>query len=105
MPIQSNTGGGGGGVITETDPVYTADKPNIALKSELPTNTSDLTNDSNFVSDSDYNHTDNNLTDALVTKINNQSGINTGDQDLSGLATKTELQSVKNLAIAMAVAL
>lgn len=34
---------------TETDPVYTADKPNIALKSELPTTTSQLTNDSGFV--------------------------------------------------------
>lgn len=27
---------GEGGSITETDPVYTADKPNIALKSEIP---------------------------------------------------------------------
>lgn len=35
----------------------------------------------------------------------NLSGTNTGDQDLSNLATKTELQAVKNLAIAMAVAL
>lgn len=34
---------------TETDPIYTADKPNIALKSELPTTTSQLTNDSGFV--------------------------------------------------------
>ena len=35
----------------------------------------------------------------------NLSNTNTGDQDLSGLATKIELQKVKNLAIAMAVAL
>ena len=35
----------------------------------------------------------------------NLSGTNTGDQDLSNLATKVELQAVKNLAIAMAVAL
>lgn len=34
---------------TETDPVYTADKPNLALKSEIPTKTSQLTNDSGFV--------------------------------------------------------
>ena len=32
----------------ETDPVYTADKPNIALKSEIPTKVSSLTNDSNY---------------------------------------------------------
>src|SRR5574344_1445912 len=46
----------------------------------IPTNTSDLTNDSDFVSDADYVHTDNNFTDALLTKVNNQSGVNTGDQ-------------------------
>lgn len=33
--IYKNTGSGGGGVITETDPIYTADKPNIALKTDL----------------------------------------------------------------------
>lgn len=32
----------------ETDPIYTADKPNIALKSEIPTNVSQLNNDKNF---------------------------------------------------------
>src|SRR5574344_1918815 len=46
----------------------------------IPTNTSDLTNDSDFVCDADYVHTDNNFTDALLTKVNNQSGVNTGDQ-------------------------
>lgn len=33
---------------TETDPVYTADKPNLALKSEIPTKVSSLTNDANY---------------------------------------------------------
>lgn len=33
---------------TETDPIYTADKPNIALKSEIPTKVSSLTNDANY---------------------------------------------------------
>ena len=33
---------------TETDPVYTADKPNIALKSEIPTKVSSFTNDANY---------------------------------------------------------
>lgn len=32
----------------EIDPVYTADKPNIALKSEIPTKVSSLTNDANY---------------------------------------------------------
>lgn len=36
----------------------------------IPENTSDLTNDSNFVSDANYVHTDNNFTDALETKLN-----------------------------------
>lgn len=33
---------------TEIDPVYTADKPNIALKSEIPTKVSSLTNDAKY---------------------------------------------------------
>lgn len=64
---------------TETDPIYTADKPNIALKSELfsknyndltnkpaiPTKTSDLTNDSGFINQ--------------VKTINGESIVGTGD--------------------------
>lgn len=38
---------------TETDPIYTADKPNIALKSEIPTNVSSLTNDAGYQTASD----------------------------------------------------
>lgn len=41
------------GSLTETDPIYTSDKPNIALKSEIPTATSDLTNDSGFITSGD----------------------------------------------------
>lgn len=37
------------GIQEETDPKYTADKPNLALKSELPTKVSDLTNDVGFI--------------------------------------------------------
>lgn len=36
---------------------------------DVPTNTSDLTNDSNFVSDANYVHTDNNFTSAEKTKL------------------------------------
>ena len=51
---------------------------NVDIK--VPTKTSDLTNDSDFVSDVDY------ATDKA--RIKNTSGTNTGDQDLSDLQTK-----------------
>lgn len=43
----------------------------FAKKDELPSKTSDLTNDSNFVSDANYTHTDNNYTTADKTKVEN----------------------------------
>lgn len=52
-----------------TSDAYILNKPSI------PTKTSDLTNDSNFVSDASYVHTDNNFTNADVTKL---SGIESG---------------------------
>ena len=52
-----------------TDDAYIKNKPSI------PTATSDLTNDSNFVSDSDYVHTDNNYTSTEKSKL---SGIASG---------------------------
>ena len=42
----------------------------IKNKPSIPASTSDLVNDSNFVSDANYVHTDNNLTNALTTKLN-----------------------------------
>lgn len=41
----------------------------ILNKPTIPTKTSDLTNDSNFVADASYVHTDNNYTDADVSKL------------------------------------
>lgn len=41
-----------------------------AVNITVPTALSDLTNDGNFVTDADYVHTDNNLTDTLLTKLN-----------------------------------
>lgn len=41
-----------------------------AVDVTVPTKTSDLTNDSNFVADASYVHTDNNFTDTLLTKLN-----------------------------------
>ena len=43
----------------------------FAKKTELPSKTSDLTNDSNYVSDASYVHTDNNYTSADKTKVDN----------------------------------
>lgn len=48
--------GEGGGITVETDPLYSADKPKLALKTELPTKLSQLQNDSNFISN--YTETD-----------------------------------------------
>ena len=47
----------------------------LLVKNLIPTATSDLTNDSNFVSDANYTHTDNNYTTAEKTKL---SGITAG---------------------------
>lgn len=46
-----------------------ADKTEIAQKVKLPTKTSELQNDSNFVSDANYVHTDNNYTKEEKTKL------------------------------------
>lgn len=53
----------------------TGDKSTSDLGITIPTATSDLTNDSNFVADASYTHTDNNYTTAEQTKL---SGIETG---------------------------
>lgn len=47
----------------------------FALKTELPTKTSDLTNDSDFITDANYTHTDNNYT---TTEKNKLAGIASG---------------------------
>lgn len=49
--------------------LWTTIKNTFARPSDIPTKTSDLTNDSNFVSDANYVHTDNNFTNALKTKL------------------------------------
>lgn len=46
-----------------------ADKQEIAQKVKVPTKTSELQNDSNFVSDENYIHTDNNFTAAEKEKL------------------------------------
>ena len=80
---------------TETDPVYNADKPNLALKSEIPTipeNVSYFTNDAGYltqVSLDDY---------AKKTDIPDVSNFATKEEipDISGLATNTRVDEVEN---------
>ena len=58
---------------TKTDDLATValsgDYNDLLNKPTIPTKTSDLINDSDFVSDASYVHTDNNFTDALESKL------------------------------------
>jgi hypothetical protein len=47
--LKGSGGGGGGGISAETDPIYTYDKPNIAFKTDIPTQLSTLNNDAGFI--------------------------------------------------------
>lgn len=101
--IDSNLGGGGGSStlaglsdVNLTSPVtndaliydgaewvnsplsavaFSGDYSDLSNAPTIPTKTSDLNNDSDFVSDASYVHTDNNFTNADVTKL---SGIQAG---------------------------
>lgn len=72
--------------LFDNNPMYYFDGTNLIpvstkiandVAADIPTNTSDLTNDSNFVSDASYVHTDNNYT---TTEKNKLSGIAAGAQ-------------------------
>lgn len=78
------------------------EKGNYALKSEIPTKTSQLNNDSNLVEDSNYVHTDNNFTDEDKIKLD---GLNNYDdtsikEEISNIeknkADKTEIPDLTN---------
>ena len=72
---------------TETDPVYASDKPQIALKSEIPTvptNVSSFTNDAGYLTS--YNETDH-IYAQDKERLDDTSWTNTGDQDLSTFLT------------------
>lgn len=64
-----------------------------ADKTEIPTKTSELINDSDFVSDRNYVHTDNNFTDTYKNQINQNtsdiSSLNTNKADKTEIPTKT----------------
>ena len=94
MPIQSNITSGT--IISETDPIYTADKPSIALKTEIP----DISNKL------DKNGDGSNLTGMTKSQVGLANVDNTADLNKPiSISTQIELISVKNLAIAMAVVL
>ncbi len=72
-----------------TKPSYTASEVGALPSSTvIPSKTSDLTNDSNFISDANYNHTDNNYT---TTDKNKLAGLsNYDDTALAGRVTANE---------------
>lgn len=69
--------GEGGGIANETDPLYTADKPKLALKSEIPTNLSELNNDEGFIK----SYTE---TDPLYTADKDKLALKTEIPDITG---------------------
>lgn len=78
------------------------DLASLATKSELPTKTSDLTNDSNFVSDAHYVHTEENFTTVEKTKLNGLHKltilINSIAYDVT-YSVKTTMQGIDGIAI------
>ena len=91
---------GSSGILEETDPIYTAEKSTLALKSELPTKLSQLQNDSKFISS--YTETDptipthvKNITQENITNWNNKSEFSGSYNDLTD---KPTIPSVEGLA-------
>ena len=79
-----------------------SDAANYALAANVPTKLSDLTNDNNTVTDASYTHTDNNLTNALLTKLN---GIEDGAEanDLEVVKVNGVAQTVTGKAVDITV--
>lgn len=73
------------GIVNETDPIYLADKSKLALKTEIPVNLSELNNDTSFA------------TESFVTNKIAEAELSGGDVDLSGYATKDELNAKANV--------
>jgi len=80
-----------------------SDAGNYALKTDLPDSLSDLTNDNNTVTDANYVHTDNNFTNALLSKLN---GIEDGADanDLETVKVNGVAQTVTGKAVDITVA-
>ena len=75
---------------------------NKGINIAVPTSTSDLTNDSNYVSDASYVHTDNNYTTTEKTKL---SGIETGAEvnAISSIKVNGTAQTITNKAVDISV--
>lgn len=69
---------------------------------EVPTKLSELENDNNTVTDKDYIHTDNNFTNALLTKLN---GIEAGAEvnAIAGIKVNDVLQPINNKIVNISV--
>lgn len=95
IPVQSVNGKTGAVVLSATDVEA------LPSTTKIPTKTSDLTNDSNFVVDANYVHTDNNFTNALKTQITtNENNIVMAESDIDSLqgdvgTLKTDMSAVK----------
>lgn len=79
-----------------------SDAANYALAANIPTALSDLTNDNNTVTDASYVHTDNNLTNALLTKLN---GIEDGADvnDIETIKVNNVAQTITGKAVDITV--
>ena len=67
--IDANLGGGGGGAVNDVEVNGVSVVVGGVAEVTVPTQTSNLVNDSDFVSDASYVHTDNNFTTALKDKL------------------------------------
>lgn len=80
---------------------FDGDYNSLANKPAIPTKTSQITNDSNYVVDANYVHTDNNFTNALKEQINtNEDNIAMAESDIDSLqgdvgTLKTDMTTVK----------
>ena len=79
--------------ISKNGEALTITNKNVNI--EVPTKLSELENDNNTVTDKDYVHTDNNFTNALLTKLN---GIESGAEvnAIAGIKTNGVLQPIVN---------
>lgn len=86
--------------ISKNGEVLTITNKNVNI--EVPTKLSELENDNNTVTDKDYVHTDNNFTNALLTKLN---GIESGAEvnAISGIKVNEVLQPIVNKIVSITV--
>lgn len=79
-----------------------SDASSYALAANIPTKLSDLTNDNNTVTDASYVHTDNNFTNALLSKLN---GTEDGAQanDLEKIKVNDVEQTITNKTVDITV--